>query len=234
MILYKYMSNSSYTVDCLEKNYLYCATPAELNDPFELWFVHSIHKSTWEQIKEYIRHQAKKHNRPIEEFKKIYKKMGKDEFLNDIKENYVELNGKVRIVCLTKNYNSLLMWSHYANHHKGILVKVEFTGADAVYNVKYSLETPTFNPILRTLRNNFENVFLTKHVDWEYEKESRLIVRDGTMLRLSKNAISEVVFGVRCEPSFKQKVETVLSGKNVFYKSARKVEGKYSLEYLPK
>lgn len=89
----------------------------------------------------------------------------------------------MRILCLSKNNDNILMWGHYAYNHKGFVIGFDrnyrfFKGAFKVY---YSDSIPKLgdgilydfliqkNETLEELRK----IFLTKSKLWEYENEYR-------------------------------------------------------------
>jgi endoglucanase Acf2 len=84
---------------------------------------------------------------------------------------------KTGVLCLTPYWDSALMWSHYADHHKGICVGFHsdtdvFISANKVV---YADELPTVTTPVTLNRKFYDNVFLTKAKCWEYEQEWRVI-----------------------------------------------------------
>ena len=95
--------------------------------------------------------------------------------------NYINKNQ--RVLCLSKNNDKILMWSHYAQNHAGVVI-----GFDKNYKfiknareVKYSENLQKIEGrILKDLhssnnqtRNEYIALFLTKYIDWQYENEVR-------------------------------------------------------------
>lgn len=107
------------------------------------------------------------------------------------------------IISFTETYNNLLMWAHYANEHKGIVIEFDITKI----NFKKYQSYPIFdnneddemfsseNPIIDELKegevqrvlynhnrpneHNYESIlehFLIKSDEWMYEKEHRAIL----------------------------------------------------------
>src|SRR5262245_42021305 len=91
---------------------------------------------------------------------------------------------KLGILCLTEKSDNLLMWAHYADHHRGFVLEFdphhEFfnrkKGGDDLYHhpakVGYSDTRPSvsFKDYLGVV------TLLTKSVEWEYEQEWRMIL----------------------------------------------------------
>ncbi|MDX2101966.1 MAG: DUF2971 domain-containing protein [Alphaproteobacteria bacterium] len=93
-----------------------------------------------------------------------------------------EMADKVGLLCLTKRFDSLPMWAHYANNANGLTV--EFQNLDVVFQgdntgilrearaVRYQRERTgvTFEP------DSFESLFFAKFEDWSYEEEFRVVL----------------------------------------------------------
>lgn len=114
------------------------------------------------------------------------------------------------ITCFSKNYNNLLMWSHYAESHKGMCIgfdleKLYFGLRDLVTEstilcVKYSRK---FEPV-----NYFEekysvlNCMRVKSHHWKYEKEIRITISpinfsksNSILLPIEAGSINRIYFG---------------------------------------
>ena len=85
-----------------------------------------------------------------------------------VDENY-------RICSLSNNNNSMLMWSHYAQEHRGIMVEYWFGGelpeGLGIDKVRYSDDVQRNR---RKERYTFNQYVLTKNKEWAYEDEVRL------------------------------------------------------------
>ena len=98
-----------------------------------------------------------------------------------------------KALCLTPEYDDILMWSYYANNHKGyclgynlkdILIELnkQFTGLCIIGNVAYKPRRPTyaktkslsfFNELMFVIECTF-----TKFENWKHEKEYRILMLD--------------------------------------------------------
>ena len=80
-----------------------------------------------------------------------------------------------RVASFSSNENSMLMWSHYAENHTGLMVEYYFEGelpeGVGIEQVSYSHTIKRHNEKGRYLFNQY---MLTKNEDWSYEKEVRL------------------------------------------------------------
>lgn len=86
------------------------------------------------------------------------------------------------ILSLTETPDNLLMWSHYGDSHKGVVLGFDeahpfFRGAEIVpglsrlNRVEYNQKRPVLSP---STQNN-PRIFLRKSPEWAYEREWRLV-----------------------------------------------------------
>ncbi|MEH6452172.1 MAG: DUF2971 domain-containing protein, partial [Psychromonas sp.] len=117
----------------------------------------------------------------------------------------------IGICCLSMVPDSILMWSHYSEHHKGIVV--EFDTFQDQYTELYDVEKKLIGyPIVyqeampkisaRNGQDGFsavESTILTKSPSWKYEKEVRVIsTHSGPGIhKFDHSLISRVITGVK-------------------------------------
>ena len=113
--------------------------------------------------------------------------------LRDTIKNVKNITSQALIGCFSKRYDSILMWSHYGNLHKGVCLEFE-TNDDAFSEVKYSDDKYFFDiyAIVKEMliddflkeknisknddiRNLTLKPFLIKAKDWSYEEEMRFL-----------------------------------------------------------
>ena len=114
--------------------------------------------------------------------------------------NYIE---KYRIVSLSLNPVSTLMWSHYADSHRGLSVGVEVIGQDdiLVLPIRYSS-----NYVFDGNAPDIGVDILTKKaIAWHYEHEYRVLTHASFISVLPQ----EIIFGVRADKEFVELVERV-------------------------
>jgi len=101
---------------------------------------------------------------------------------------------KIRICSLSRNPNNELMWSHYAEGHKGVAIGVE------VNRSKYEVRPIIYDGLHRVGANNFHpgsatDVLSHKFDVWQYEEEERVFVRNNKQFVNVK--IKEIICGSR-------------------------------------
>lgn len=90
---------------------------------------------------------------------------------SDVKQNLLEERSRIAICSLSKSYKNTLMWSHYAEDHKGICLKLAVTSEKwERVNVKYDTTIPSI-----TNNSSYLDLIKSKSKHWEYEQEVRYI-----------------------------------------------------------
>ena len=183
----------------ITSNEIFFPNPLQFNDPFDFKLPINLVESTKNFKKEdfvfYLNHlkeDLKKENNNIlkEDLPniKIVLNSGKIESIakrlldavSDIEEKVYNEFNKIGVCCFSKKDNNILMWSHYAQAHKGICFKFDRTEDSDFFsplvNVKYKKEVDTditkyFLEYYKFERDSFK----TKYSDWSYENEVRII-----------------------------------------------------------
>ena len=107
--------------------------------------------------------------------------LGKDK-REEILKSFIETRKKeVRICSFSERNDSILMWSHYADEHKGISIEYDFKDNEEVCKyiepIYYTDQLFDFTPYFGK-PNNIQAIrisAISKVKDWQYEKEWRLI-----------------------------------------------------------
>jgi hypothetical protein len=102
--------------------------------------------------------------------------------------------GQLGILCLSKVRDSILMWSHYADNHRGFVAGFDLDHSffrksadyiDPTYRVKMPFPEPGFGTLREVVYSNQRrpielgegvpwDAFFTKSTPWRYEKELRI------------------------------------------------------------
>ena len=107
--------------------------------------------------------------------------------IREFQAEFEELRTKMGIACLSEAYDSLLMWAHYANDHRGMCVEYEllefnrqlgFSPVPVVYSDE-RVSIHTIETLERDIQGLFVESLTSKSPEWSYEKEWRIIRDDG-------------------------------------------------------
>jgi hypothetical protein len=203
MILYKYRSlaNLVHVFDIILNQRLHCSTYPELNDPFEGIFETTI--PYWGLLRLCANTPARR--RALVEGRKIYKKV---EHL-------------VRICSLSSDPNDVRLWSYYADGHRGIVFKIDFSGLEKIYEVKYSEKLPwsSTNTILGQLSP--KEVLSRKTNHWGFESEYRIIdeskhLEEGKYFDI-KGRIKAIYLGTRTSDIHRKLLNKILPSEIPIY-----------------
>ncbi|MCE6993069.1 DUF2971 domain-containing protein [Dyadobacter sp. CY323] len=184
--LYRYHSISTRTIIGLEKESVWVSDPSTFNDPYDSAAAlyrrdEDITLTGWDESGNEIKYAVK-------DFTGLGKTLRKYDGLRS--QKYAdEIRKSLRVCCFSQNKNSVLMWSHYADQHKGICVEYDFTGLEKdelmlkwMYPVVYSKSlfgTPISD--VEKIKASIGKLFsLHKHKIWSYEREWRLIIDSGS------------------------------------------------------
>jgi hypothetical protein len=155
--------------------------PGAFNDPFELLpeFVMPFgeRKDPAEPgIDVKIEICAKRRNPPVGEVDNVSD--GCHSFDPTSRDIVASLNREIGFFCLSTNSDSLLMWSHYADQYTGAVV--EFDATHSFFANPIEIEYRPLRPkkhvsILYTDEPLFLSELCIKSIQWEYEKEVRIV-----------------------------------------------------------
>jgi len=162
------------------------------------------------------------------------------------------------IFCSSINKDSLLMWSHYADHHRGVVLELQpdIDNDSALLlsrPVRYSNERPLLHRTPRDLVERsllmsskdkgkaiLEPLIYTKSKEWEYEGEYRLacprFIPKGAsegFLSLYPRELSRIYFGCRMPDEQRQELKTLARNLNsdVGFSRAVMARREYSLDW---
>lgn len=199
-IIYKYRTNNKYALNILTKGELWFAEPNTFNDPFDCKMEYEINNERQLLEKICIRYGKPKLTSNLS-----------DEKLHEILLEAIN-NEKtpLRVLSLSEDELNILMWSHYANNHKGFCIgfmthkyeninciKIEEgqirykndvgNGKDLLplIPVYYSDNMPKERDLTLSSDDlkSIENFVTWKSSLWSYEKEQRILLWNDVLLK---------------------------------------------------
>lgn len=242
-ILYKYRSwNNEIQKSPLTKSELYLSSPMDFNDPFDCRIPSNLKDMNQEEVEEYGRIIIKNHSKIMielgwdlnEEYRYIVDRISEDRnsFQNEFQERtFDSYNKHLGVLSLSKRWDSILMWSHYADNHKGycigfhqdMLTSSSFFGAGGPVIYPQDANFPKISP---TKEFEPESQFLATHhkaFDWNYEEEYRFtklqypkpFEKSERIIKVPDNFIGEVLIGLRAEASVENEIVELCKLKNI-------------------
>lgn len=159
--VYKYFRGINRDWNSITNQKIWLCQAGEFNDPFDCAFLYNCRsKEVYDRTTEY--------ELAVEE--------GLKQFEQD-KES-VRIQKSVFIACFSEKCDSMLMWSHYGDEHRGICVGYNLHELIEKYNcfpVIYSNRMPQRKELDIENKDMLYESILTKSKDWEYEAEWRVI-----------------------------------------------------------
>jgi len=153
------------------------------------------------------------------------------------------------MTCFSSEKNNVLMFSHYANYHKGICLGFNvgrlINSICSLNKVDTSLRPIWYFNQVPPFEMNDEIALCATCKDdiWSYEQEYRLFLLDGDRLldfnpqapdyRFDANAFTSIILGHSIEDSSKKLVKSMtehLSGTDICYFRAKKQDNKFGIE----
>ena len=246
--IYKYYPDTGRKLNEIKENKMWYSAPSKFNDPFDCEFLIS---------EEELFHNAMKNlpdKRGIRPGSPIWKKM-RGEMKRQVRKMqavFDNLRYTTGVACFSERDNSLLMWAHYANNHKGMCVEYElmkfntelrFSLVPVLYSAnRESLELRNIYDIEnvgKETRDYYVRCLFKKSADWDYEEEWR-IVRDqgasGPAWDMQKQGAlldsirpNSIILGCESEADFTNAVKEYCNESKINLYKMEKDKTKYSL-----
>jgi hypothetical protein len=220
-LLFRYNAINKNFLDSLVKSELYFARRDELNDPFDCNV--DISRAANKLIAQGIKTDL------LEKFCKG--DYGLDMFNRNIEPFYT--------CSFSLAVNQTLMWSHYAENHKGVCLRYDFPetfsdNEDEIIDVSKVSYEP--NAITKWLTDNI-NLFDTDHKKfiinllktlllskaplWAYEKETRIICSINGLFEIPRETLTRVTFGLQTTKADKSLIRSII---NKYYSDVKFAE----------
>lgn len=239
--LYKYQRLTAYSLASLLNDTVWLSSPTAFNDPFDCAITLSRDKLK-ESLDHAITEIARRNGIPKEQIANHDKVINQDEqayeWLRNSLKNTMQ---RIGVLCLSATPNEILMWSHYADNHKGFCVEYDFSEDSHLRKiaepVRYSETIPALS--LANLPKGAEKNFLdicifTKAKQWEYEKEWRVIMHEGGRSFQTPSKTTSIIFGARMPLEEKVMLYRALRHKEgIEFKEAQLLEDRFAIQFSP-
>ena len=251
MLIYKYTphNNEKYKYDIIKKCELWFSTTKHFNDPIDFNLAYRQEYSE-KEIRQYFENFVKKPN-CHKTLKELLRDYGKNkDFVAKQNKMFRGFKEMIGILCMSKNPTSILMWSHYANAHKGIVYEFDYdllafkkTEGYDIYPImveythsrKYELLSYTLQ--YDDMKQQFIRLLKTKAVDWAYEEEIRFMnLGKGNFCRkFDPKCLKSIIFGMRTNGEEIKKVKKLCKEHNlghIKFKQAKFIDGRFEIEIV--
>ena len=181
--LFKYFKGDDRDIETIKANKLWYRAPSKYNDVFDCDI--AVDESALKKCAMQLVPDGTKIRDGSYAWKNLQKALHKAK--QSLRSTIESLRSSMGVTCFSESDESLLMWAHYANDHRGICVEydlleinkqLKFTPVPIIYS-KERVCFSVLNP--ETIEKDSIALFLrsitTKSKEWDYEHEWR-IVRD--------------------------------------------------------
>jgi hypothetical protein len=192
-VLYKYQAFTPDSLSNLATRQIWFSRPAQFNDPFDCAIRVDrgpISDPDYQRLFEYLRTESgdpagfDAHYSPSGSANAKFRdhvQTGLDAAFEERKKLMLEKRG---VSCFSARNDDVLMWSHYADRHKGFCLGFRSDAEPFVQarQVDYQAQVPAVNPtslILDDVHEAFRAMIETKSQHWSYEQEWRLFHMDA-------------------------------------------------------
>lgn len=250
-ILYKYRNwGSTYNQRLITEREVYFSSASEFNDPFDAKFPVRYDLIGDSELKDRLRRSYKKEN-PTAGYnlvegavQRAFDNLRNPDYLEELYERKYQANSKViGVFSMAERRDNILMWSHYANYHKGFVAGFD---TDMLFNaisptilsVTYQDEYPTIMPGLGTDEGAHEiaQMYSVKSSLWSYEEEVRMfkMYAAGKSYTYQPEALREIIFGCKISSAHRSEMLALApSFPNVKFYDAKMDSRAFKLNIIP-
>jgi len=234
---FRFRAVNKFLIDSIVNGALYCANPSRLNDPFDCQV--DLRKSAL-----YAMSQTSGVKREI-----LERIAYVDGYLDDIQQRMT----KIGVCSFSLSLEESLLWSHYADEHRGVSLMYQFTEdfltdqsneIVGVSDVTYG-ENPLSDWFIENIPNQIEDdfydhfttellkrVLVIKSADWSYEQEARIIRQRAGEFSIPNIYLKQVCFGLNTSDSDKRLIRKIIdsTGYSVDYCKIVKRESDFGIK----
>ena len=212
--IYQYIGLGIHDLKNIEGNYVWAGKACNMNDPYDCYYSDSIF-SDLEKL-------AKEKNSAF-----LIEMCSKEKM--KFKDTCEKIRNMIVLSCFSETFDSILMWSHYANQHKGICVQYrrsDFTAPSLLCSsavlrpVSYGRKISVFDESIHEVnkKENFK-ILIRKAEEWQYEEEWRLlcVIPEGDLDSVNKSGgmllktpkPCKIILGTRADDKSKEEVRSL-------------------------
>lgn len=179
--LYKYFNDNLERLDTLRQNQMWYSAPCNFNDVFDC----EMSVNERDTLNSALKLVPK--NVPVRPGSQMWNKIKAStrQGLREFKKKFDEMRKTIGISCFSETNDSLLMWAHYANNHRGICAEYDlmqinrelgFTPVPVIYSDNLTcFQSSDFEKIEEDAVRVLISSITTKSREWSYEREWRII-----------------------------------------------------------
>ena len=237
--LYRYYGCLDYALDTITKRRLYFSAPSNFKDPFDclpkfsLFFCKREPEDIWKryffllakaQYPGISDDEARKHADAAITKGKYRDKLWLHKADEEIKKSIADHISTLRVCCFSRSPRNAMMWAHYANNHKGLVLQfknsamLDDRGSFKGFEVDYYRQPIPLRRYVEAMEatENGDNVafarliLCSKSYEWQTEEEMRFFSRKK-YVPYSETMLTGILFGSECTVHWQDRISTALS-----------------------
>ena len=172
---------------------------------------------------------------------KFYKDSSSFAIQNHFQDVLNEISLIYGMVCFSSKKDSILMWSHYAKEHSGVVIGFgKFPLWIKIQKVKYSKKRiPVKFGFEIVDINDLKEVFFNKNINWKYEHEYRLGIylsdciknKNDYYIKVPLTTIKAIYFGIKTAENDIVKIQNIVNA-NIAYFKGKYNYSDYKIDFL--
>ena len=170
----------------------------------------SLNADNWEYLLDIIlnkRLYCAKYNTLNDPMEGFYR--SREHLPQNLRDFILNEKGNYRICSLANEDTNKLLWAHYANGFKGVVIGIKTK--EHVQSVTYEGLQELDNLLIQP-NQDISSIFLHKLEEWNYENESR-VVRNNPSAHIDIEVV-EIIFGLRTSENTKELLISLVRGLN--------------------
>lgn len=211
--IYKYFTINEFLLKNLINNELYFSNPLKFNDPFDCQFELNLIDNSEAERDLIDKMQLNESEKKLFETNNLRSTLS-----SGLSTKFYEgLENIIGVACFSERPDNFLMWSHYANSHKGICLKFDwqqhkeyFQGTKVIYDNKLPIAQYETN---QGFQNEIPKIVITKLKHWDYEDEIRSVVEiknEKRNISFNPESLVGIIFGDKIEEENKKLVRRIV------------------------
>lgn len=246
--LYKYYSDTKLNFETIKNNSMWYSAPCNFNDIFDCNISIDDEKIFNNALNLFPDKRGVRTGSPM--WKKLKEEINRGLYMLETQFN--ELRNTTGISCFSEREDSLLMWAHYANNHRGICVEYNLLNINkelgfTAVPIIYSNDRTCFDSIESYGEKDIWKFFIesltSKSMEWNYEKEWR-IIRDqvacgsqwdvnkkGALLKMIRP--DSIILGCATNLEFEKEIMRYCDDNKIKLYKMKKDQYEYKLNKIP-
>ncbi|UBZ10927.1 DUF2971 domain-containing protein [Leeuwenhoekiella palythoae] len=205
--VYRYRADNDYTLDEIERSYVYFQKRELLNDPFDstpdLIELKKVNTKKLLIVLEKIAGRKKRNY--------IEKILSPKQLEETVKESIPKFINKHGIACFSMLPGiNMPMLANYANNHKGLYLQFNSQYDSEFFKglrlMNYQKELKKIQIEVAINESDISEIFYLKQDNWSYEKELRLVKDNHGEFIINRNALRNIICGYNCSDDFISRV----------------------------